>query len=213
MPTLDLTLDELLTTTRAVRKRLDLERPVELEVIKECLEIAQQAPCGGNSPRWHFVVVTDADKRAALAELYRRQMREYFDSPPAAHNVDSPQQQLFLESAKYLTEHLHEVPVHVIPCLKGRESRALKGIHASMWAALFPAVWNYMLAARARGLGTCLTTAHLVYERDAAEVLGIPYDEVIQGALIPTAYTIGTEFKPARRPPLEDVLHLNGWQG
>ncbi len=219
MATLDLTPDELLTTTRAVRKRLDLARPVELEVIKECLEVALQAPTGGNAQRWHFVVVTDAGKREALAELYRRSFAVYRDSPTSAgalhadDPVRGPQQKRVMDSASYLAEHMHEVPVHVIPCAEGRQAAQATLPGASMWASVFPAAWSFMLAARLRGLGTCLTTLHLAHEREAAEVLGIPYDDVSQGALIPTAYSKGTDFKPAGRIPLADVLHVDGWGG
>jgi len=217
MPTLDLTPDELLTTTRAVRKRLDLSRPVGLEVIRECLEIALQAPSGSNAQRWHFVVVTDAAKRAALAKLYNRAFDAYRDMPIAAGNlfredpVRGPQQARVMDSAEYLAAHLHEVPVHVIPCMEGRADEVPAVRAAGMWGSLMPAAWSFMLAARARGLGTSLTTLHLIYEREAAELLGIPFDEITQGLLIPTAYTQGTDFKPATRQPLDEVLHVDKW--
>ncbi len=217
MPTLNLTPDEMLTTTRAVRKRLDLTRPVEPAVLDECLEIALQAPSGSNAQRWHFVVVTDAGKRAQLAELYRRAFDAYREMPIAAGNLfqddpqRAPQQRRVMDSAQYLADHLHEVPVHVIPCLEGRPPQNGFIPSVSMWGSILPAAWSFMLAARARGLGTSWTTLHLVYEREAASVLGIPYDEVSQCLLIPTAYTRGTDFKPARRKPLEEVLHYDHW--
>ena len=219
MTTLNLSANELLTTTRAVRKRLDFSRPVALELIEECLEVALQAPTGGNAQRWHFVVVGDADKRAALAELYRRSFATYRDSPTSAgalyadEPARAPQQKRVMNSAAYLAEHMHEAPVHVIPCTEGRAPMAQGAAGASLWASLYPAAWSYMLAARLRGLGTCLTTLHLVYEREAAELLGIPYENISQGGLIPTAYTKGTDFKPARRISLSEVLHVDGWGG
>lgn len=215
MPNLNLSPEELLTTTRAVRKRLDLTRPVELEVIKECLEIALQAPTGGNRQGWHFIVVTDPAKREGLAELYRRAFEAYAATPSPSGNLNDSERgrQLarVMESATYLASHLHEVPVHVIPCIEGRITADNLPRAAGFWGSLHPAAWNFMLAARLRGLGTSWTTLHLQYEREAADVLGIPFDTVSQGLLIPVAYTKGTDFKPAKRQPLDDVLHVDGW--
>lgn len=217
MPTLDLTPDALLTTTRAVRKRLDLSRPVEMEVIRECLEIALQAPSASNVQGWHFVVVTDADKRAQLADLYRRGFETYRGSPRAVGNLyqddplRAPQQRRVMDSSQYLAAHLEQVPVHVIPCVEGSVEETNPVRIASRWGSLYPAAWSFMLAARARGLGTVWTTLHLLHEQEAAEILGIPYQDVRQGLLIPLAYTQGSDFKPARRQPLDDLLHLNGW--
>ncbi len=212
-PTLNLTPDELLTTTRAVRKRLDLTRPVEREVIEACLRIAQQAPTGSNRQDWHFVVVTDAAKRAGLADLYRRRYYAYRTAAPTTY--DDPNRQVaqnrVRSSADYLAEHLHEVPVHVIPCLARRTDGLPVTGQAGAWGSVAPATWSFMLAARARGLGTAWTTLHLPHEREAAELLGIPYDRVMQTALIPVAYTLGTDFKPARREPLETIVHWEGW--
>jgi nitroreductase len=212
----EMTAEEMLTTTRAVRKRLDFSRPVEPGLIRECLEIALQAPTGGNAQGWHFVLVTDAGKRASLAELYRRSFATYADSPRAPNRQEHgdparmAQQQRVMDSAAYLAEHIHEAPVHLIPCLSGRGAN-VQSAPLSQGASLYPAVWSFMLAARLRGLGTCLTTLHLAYEEEAAEVLGIPYDKVSQGGLIPVAHTKGTEFKTATRQPLDEVLHLEDW--
>lgn len=213
---LNLSADELLTTTRAVRRRLDLDRPVEPEVIRECLDIALQAPSGSNRQGWHWIVVTDADIRAALAELYRRAWAGYQDGWRAAdYFADQPErlrtQQRIGDSATYLAENLHRVPVHVIPCLRGRIDGQPSARTASRWGSLLPAAWSFMLAARERGLGTSWTTLHLQFEREAAELLGIPYDDVAQGLLIPTGYAIGTDFRPAPRKPLETVVHWERW--
>jgi nitroreductase len=215
--TLDLDPDQLLSTTRAVRKRLDLNRPVEPEVIRECVEMATQAPTGGNAQGWHFVVITDPDKRAKLAELYQTGWKTFYGSPEAAI-ANMPQddadylatQRRVVDSAQYLADHLAEVPVHVIPCFEGRFESGPVMLHASMWGSLIPAVWNFCLAARARGLGTCLTTLHLMREQEAAELLGIP-DNITQGALVPVAYTKGTDFKPGPRRDLDRILHTNSW--
>lgn len=217
MPLLNLTLDQLLTTTRSVRKRLDLTRPVEPEVIRECLEIALQAPSGSNIQGWHFMVVTDAEKRKALADLYRRGVERYMSSPNAAERLFADQparaetQQRVRSSSAYLTEHMHEVPVHLIPCISGRPEGLSSARQAAVWGSILPATWSFMLAARARGLGTAWTTLHLGYEQEAAAILGIPYEKVTQAALIPVAYTIGSEFKLAPREPLDSVLHWNEW--
>jgi nitroreductase len=214
MPGLELTPDELLTTTRTVRKRLDLARPVPMTLIRECLEIAVQAPSGSNRQSWQWLVVTDAGQRAAIGELYRRAVAEYLESPGAAGKLFAADpdrakvQNRVGNSVAYLGEHMGEVPVLVIPCLVARDLPA--GNQAGMWGSILPATWNYMLAARARGLGTAWTTLHLEYEAEAAEILGLP-EHVRQAALVPTAYTIGTDFKPAARQPLDEVLHVDRW--
>lgn len=211
MSTLDLSPDQLLSTTRAVRKRLDFTRPVEPEILRECIELATQAPTGSNSQQWHFVVVTDAEKRKALADLYRKSWAVY--STQGSRPQD-PEQARILDrvrnSSQYLAEHYHEVPVHVIPCIRGRVEGSTNNV-AGFWGSILPAAWSFMLAARARGLGTVWTTLHLAYEKEAAEVLGIPYDKFTQAALIPVAYTLGTDFKPGPRKPLDDIVHWNEW--
>jgi nitroreductase len=216
MPILDLSIDELLTTTRSVRKRQDLTRPVEPEVIRECLELALQAPTPGSGEGWHFIVVTDPSQREALAALYRKgaaRVAHYKDQVLAATTDKKGAATLvrILDSAQYLTDHLHEVPVHVIPCIQGRAENLSAVDQAGLWGSILPSVWSFMLAARSRGLGTVLTGLHLFYEREAADVLGIPYEQIMQTALIPVAYTLGTGFKPAARKPLESVLHWDRW--
>jgi nitroreductase len=201
----DLTPDELLSTTRAVRKRLDLGRPVERDLLEECIDLAFQAPSGGNEQGWHFVLVTDAARKRAIADLYRRSKRE--NDPPAV----PAEHRRSMESSAYLAEHLHDVPVLVIPCLEGRLERTPMLQQAVGWASILPAVWSFMLAARARGLGTSWTSLHLAYERDAAEVLGIPYDDVMQVALIPVAHTTGGRFRPARRKSRGARVHWDRW--
>jgi nitroreductase len=210
---LDLTSDELLSTTRCVRRRLDLERPVEREVLEECLRLAQQAPTAGYAEDWHFVVVTDAEKRLALAELWRAGGRRYLgvDDPTALPAVVPPDRKRLVESVVHLYEHLHEVPVHVIPCIEGRTDGKSMLQQAGRWTTIAPATWSFMLAARSRGLGTCMTSFHLFHEQEAAEILGIPYEKIMQTALLPVAYSIGTHFKPARRKPLEAMAHWERW--
>jgi nitroreductase len=207
---LELTPDELLTTTRAVRKRLDLERPVEREVLEECLVLAQQAPTGSYRQDWHFVVVTDPELRAGLAELWRKGGEKYLGRLGDPSEIPGMMGRV-VGGVFHLVDHLHEVPVHVIPCIEGRTDGKEAFAQASRWGSIMPATWSFMLAARSRGLGTVWTSFHLAHEQEAAELLGIPYDEVMQAALIPVAYTIGTEFKAAKRAPLETMVHWDHW--
>ncbi|MBO0866456.1 MAG: nitroreductase family protein [Mycobacterium sp.] len=212
---LKLSVDEVLTTTRSVRKRLDFDKPVSRDVLMECLELALQAPTGSNAQGWQWIFLTDADKRKAIADIYLRNAERYLRQ----HNPQYPEgdiraerMPLVKDSAMYLAEHMHEVPVLMIPCLEGRaEQEPL--LSSSFWASLLPAAWSFCLALRSRGLGSCWTTLHLVAdgEKEAAEVLGIPYDEYSQGGLFPIAYTKGTDFRPAKRLPAEAVTHWNGW--
>lgn len=208
--------DELLTTTRTVRKRLDLDRPVPMELVRECLEIAVQAPSGSNRQGWQWVVVTDPGTRAAIGEHYRRAFAAYARAggAGAAQYEGDPEraevQRRVGESAAYLADRMGDVPVLLIPCLRVPGGRLPEGNQAGLWGSLLPAVWNYALAARARGLGTAWTSLHLAYEREVAELLGLPED-VRQGALIPTAYYTGDTFRPASRVPLEEILHLDRW--
>jgi nitroreductase len=201
-----------------VRKRLDLSRPVEPDLIRECIELAAQAPTGGNNQGWHFVVVTDEAKRRQLAEWYAVGFNMIYGNPDAvlanlpegdpAH-VDTTRR--VIGSAQYLADHLAEVPVHVIPVIEGRtDNGAPVAMQAAIWGSLFPAVWSFMLAARSRGLGTTLTTLHLIHEQQAAELLGLP-DHVMQGALIPVAHTLGTDFKAGARRDLDRIIHNDGW--
>jgi nitroreductase len=212
----ELTPDELLSTTRSVRLRLDLERPVAPSLIEECLDLAQQAPTGSNRQGWSFVVVTDADTRQSLAKLYKQgwdAYMEFIGRRAAAESPDglSPDVRRIYRSSTYLAEHMGDVPVLVVPCIAGRpESLPIEG-QAALWGSILPAVWSFMLAARARGLGTCWTTLHLPHEREAAELLGIPYDEVMQAALIPVAHTIGEDFRPGPRNPLDTIVHWDRW--
>jgi nitroreductase len=212
--TLNLSVDELLTTTRSVRKRLDLEKPVSHEVLLECLELALQAPTGSNAQGWQFVFVDDADKKKALADIYRAAATPYLDLPkPEYGDIRDERTPLVMNSAKYLNEHLHEVPVMMVPCLEGRPDGAPAGKSASFWGSLLPAVWSFQLALRSRGLGSAWTTLHLLGdgEKQAAEILGIPFDKYSQGGLFPIAYTKGTDFRPAKRLPAEQLTHWNTW--
>lgn len=200
--------DHLLSTTRAVRKRLDLDRPVEKSVILECLRIAVQAPTGSNSQTWRWMVVTEADKRAQLGRIYREGGMDYLKA--AASNQMDDQTRRVYQSALHLAEILDRVPVHVIPCVTGRADNAPNIMSASIYGSIIPAAWSFMLALRSRGLGSAWTTLHLMKEKEAAEMLGIP-DDVTQVALLPVAYTTGGDFKPAKRPPVERITYWDTW--
>ena len=205
--------DRLLTTTRAVRRRLDLDRPVEREVLLDCIRISQQAPTGSNMQGWRWLIVTDADKRAALAEMYRKSGADYLAQGAKQAKASGHQQTArVLDSATYLAENLERVPVHVIPCQKGRvDPKMGAGMAAGYWGSIFPAVWSFQLALRSRGLGTVLTTLHLAAEAEAAELLGIP-DDVTQCALLPVAYTVGDEFRVAERTAPENITYFDSWK-
>jgi nitroreductase len=211
------TVDHLLTTTRSVRKRLDFTKPVDLDVVAKCIDIAMQAPTGSNAQGWSFVVVTDPAKRKAIADLYRQGWQLYAGNPelrPAYDERDLRAQQLprVLDSATFLAEHLHEAPVMVIFCIEGRVENAGMLAQASVYGSILPAAWSFMLAARARGLGTAWTTLHIMFEQEVAKTLGLP-ETITQAALFPVAHFRGTDFKPAKRLPAAQVVHWNGWGG
>jgi len=212
--TLNLTADEVLTTTRSVRKRLDFDKPVPREVLLECLDIALQAPTGSNSQGWQWVFVEDEEKKKAIADIYRVAATPYLDAPKPQYG-DSRDERTpkVVDSAKYLNDHLHEVPVMLIPCLEGRPDGAPAGLSAGFWGSLMPAVWSFMLALRSRGLGSAWTSLHLMGdgEKQTAELLGIPFDRYSQGGLFPIAYTKGTDFKKAKRLPAEELTHWDTW--
>jgi len=202
--------DRLLRTTRAVRRRLDLARPVPRELILDCVRLAQQAPTGSNAQGWRWLVVDDAATRRGLAELYRRAAEAYLAQARARVPAADAQTGRVYDSAGWLVEHLAEVPVHVIPCLVGKPLAA-NVVAASFYGSIFPAVWSFQLALRSRGLGSALTTLHLVHEAEAAALLGIDPERVTQCALLPVAFTTGSDFRPAERGPAEAITFWNRW--
>lgn len=214
-PTLGLSADEVLTTTRAVRKRIDFDRPVDRAVIEECVEIAHQAPTGSNAQGWRWVFVTDPEKKMAIADLYRANFYPYvgIDDPDAdeAPPVGDEQADRIRGSAIYMARRLHEVPVMAIPCHTGRLEGADVFTQASAWGSVLPAVWSFLLALRERGLGSSWTTLHLPNEKDAADLLGIPFDRYTQVGLFPIGYTLGTDFKVASRVEAGRFIHWEQW--
>lgn len=210
-----LSIDEVLTTTRAVRKRLDFERPVPRSLVEECLRVAVQAPTGSNSQTWHFVLVDDPAKKRVIADAYRRSFEPYVRSRGRTYaegDVRAERMDRVRASSVYLADRMHEVPLMLIPCIEGRppENSSVL-VQAGIWGSLLPAVWSFMLAARARGLGTAWTTLHLRYEEEVAETLGIPYARIMQGGMVPVGFYTGDGFRPAKRLPLDQVMHWNSW--
>ena len=204
-PIVDLSTDALLTTTRSVRKRLDLTKPVPIGLIRECLEIAVQAPTSANVQNWSFIVVTDAEQRRAIADVYRRTWDLIVASPFAVADrfKDDParnrEQRKVSDSAAYLAEHIGEVPVLMIPCVEVIDGDGtLTGENANQyWSSIMPATWSYMLAARSRGLGTTWTGVTIMADDEMRAILGLP-DNVYHATTIPTAYYTGTTFRRAR---------------
>jgi nitroreductase len=209
-----MTPEQLLTTTRSVRQRLDLTRPVPSELIRECIEIAVQAPTGSNRQGWQWVVVTDPSKRKFIGERYRESWYTYAASGRPEYAEGDPRRQQaprLLTSARYLADHMAEVPAMVIPCIEGRADGQPNMAMAGLYGSIVPAAWSFMLAAHLRGLGSAYTTLHLRYEQECAELLGIPYAQYTQAALLPLAYFTGEGFRPAERIPLETITHWDSW--
>lgn len=216
---LPLTAEEMLTTTRAVRKRLDLNRPVERDVVDDCLRVAFQAPNGSDQQTWNWILVDDADVRAEMARIYRLGLQDHLARPkeergsarpPASPEAEAKQQRMS-GSVLYLIEHLHEVPVLLVPTFAGRPEQGNVFEQASRWGSIAPGIWSFMLALRLHGLGSAWTTLHLYREREMAELLGIPYERNTQAGLFPVAYTIGTDFRPADRSASESHIRWNHW--
>jgi nitroreductase len=203
--------DHLLTTTRAVRKRLDFERPVAPEVLVDCIEIATQAPSGSNAQRWRWVVVTDPAKKEAVAHYYMLSFREYMAPKMALLRPDDHTTRRVIDSATFLADHMADVPALVIPCVLDRPPEADGEAQAGFWGGILPAVWSFQLALRSRGLGSAWTTLHLQFENEVGEALGIPAT-VTQAALLPVAYYIGDDFKPAPRRPAREVVYWDEWR-
>ena len=219
MSLLPLNPDELLSTTRAVRKRLDFERPVPDDLIRECVALAMQSPSGSNNPNMQFVIVRDPAKKAAIGALYQQAYSmyqtwdgAYIGSIDKGSEDANAQQARSASSADFLGERMGDVPALVIACTKGgRVDNMPSSVSASSFGNILPAMWSFMLAARARGLGTCWTTLHLFHEQAVADVLGIPFDSVQQACLSPLAYTKGTDFRPATRPDADSIIHWDKW--
>ena len=215
--------DRVLRTTRTVRQRLDLERPVPPEIIEQCIDIAYQAPTGANSQTWRFVVVTDADKRAKLGELYRKGSEVYLAGKTglartnvsvaqgyAAEDLRTQQMPAVVKSAVWLIENIHRVPVHVIACIEGRFVEEDLFTQAAMYGSVLQAAWSFQLALRARGLGSAWTTFNLLFEKETAAIVGIP-DTYTQTVFLPVAWLTGGDVHPAKRLPSKSLTYWNDW--
>jgi nitroreductase len=213
--TIDITY--LLTATRSARKTLDLDAPVDLADIRECLRIGLQAANGSNQQNWRWLVVFDPALRDKIAELYRKAYllrvggQLFADKMPAG----TPETRL-MSSTEWLVVNMAKVPLLVIPCyeaylprIDGDESFHL----ATLYGSIFPPVWNFELALHTRGYGTCITTLHLQYEAEVRQLLGIP-ENYVQGCLLPVGrLRAGHTFRPAVRRPVEEVVALDRWDG
>ena len=208
-----MTPDELLSTTRAVRRRLDLERPVDRSVVEECLELAFQAPNGSNGQEWSWVLVDDPDLRRRLADLYRQGMADHGRRDRSSEGPEpATRDERMSASVMYLADHLQEVPVLVVPTIGLRYGSSTTFQQASRWGSILPAVWSFMLALRSRGLGSAWTTLHLYREQEVADLLGIPEGHA-QAGLFPVAYTRGTDFSPGDRSGSRERVGWNRWPG
>ena len=213
---LDLSPDEVLTTTRSVRKRLDLNRSVPRELITEILNIAVQAPNGSNMQMWHWVFIDDKEVIGKVAKIYGEAMDAYIASLGENVNenylaAERPRFNEISTSVSYLKEHLHQVPMILIPLMEGRLEKADTFTQASQWGSVIQAVWSFMLALRVRGLGSAWTTVHLHHEQQMAELLSIPYRKYTQVGLFPVAYTVGTDFKPGWRLSNDKIFSWNSF--
>lgn len=209
-----MTPEELLSTTRSVRRRLDLGRPVPRELIEECIQLALQAPTGSNRQGWQWLIVTDPAKKRFIGERYRESWYAYNAAGRAQYPEGDPRREQgprVQRSAQYLADHMHEVPVMVIPCIEGRADGQVNLAIAGLYGSIVPATWSFMLAARLRGLGSAYTTLHLKYEEEVAREVSIPYERYTQAALLPVGYYTGTDFQPAERIPLASIVHWESW--
>jgi nitroreductase len=214
MTQLDLTFDEILTTTRAVRKRLDVTRKVPRALLEECLELAFQAPNGSNKNLWRWIIVDDPDMVAKLGAEYRLAMgilQSGQQTSMFSDTSDSREEAKLLDSAYALADKIERMPALLIPLMPGRAEGKSVVEQAAMWGSIVQAVWSFMLALRSRGLGSCWATVTSRREKEIAALLGIPNEEYTQVGMFPIAYTIGTDFRKAWRKPVAEVLSYNSF--
>jgi nitroreductase len=195
--------------------------PVPNEIIGRILDAAIRAPSGSNAQEWLFVVVKDPEQRRRIGEIYRRAsevlLQIYAHRPRAAH-ITGKQLDLLMKSVTYLFEHMGEAPVLLVACLRSTPppppeaitpeiEAALRPADRTSGASIYPAVQNIILACRAFGLGTALTTIHTYFEEDVKAALGLPKD-VRTYALLPIGYP-RDKFGPVKRRPLSEVACLD----
>ncbi len=214
---LNLTADQLLSTTRSVRKRLDFDKPVQRDVLQDCMELAFQAPNGSNMNTWRWVLVDDPIVIKDIAKIYNLALEDYVKVLGESVGDDymgaaTPGFEKINQSVDYLRENIHRAPAILIPLMSGRVENSGVFMQASCYGSILQAVWSFFLALRARGMGSAWTTAHLWREKEMAELLNIPYKDFTQVGIFPIAYTIGTEFKKAYRKPFDDVVNWNKFE-
>jgi nitroreductase len=199
--------DAALATTRAVRRRLDLERPVDHQILLDCIDVAEQAPTGGNQGSRRWLIVTEPDLKARLAELYMASAGRWMIESRDKIAGTGHHNEKVMTSAAHLAEHLADVPAIVIPTIIGRHDGSGR---PGLFDSVIQSAWSFAVALRARGLGTAWTTAILNAEDDIADLLGIP-DTMTQIAMLPVAWTVGTEFSSAPRYDARDITYVNGF--
>jgi nitroreductase len=210
-------IEQLLTATRSARKSLDLDAPVDLPEIRDCLRIGLHAANGSNQQSWRWLVVADPQLRAQVAGRYREAYLAMTGGKFVAHGFpgDTDFGRL-MSSIEWLVEQLAKVPLLVIPCFEPYLPRTAGDdsfYRATLYGSIFPAVWNFQLALHTRGYGTCITTLHLQREKEVRDLLGIP-DTYVQGCLLPVArLRAGHTFRPAPRRPLDEVVAVDRWNG
>jgi nitroreductase len=192
--------DLVLRTTRSVRRRLDFARAIAPELIEECIDLAVQAPTGIAAENWRFLVVTAPEKKLAVADLYRR----------ALDHFEAARGEAAKSAQRALANRLHEMPVLILVCAEGQPPEGSGPMQVGFYGSILPAAWSLMLALRSRGLGATWTTLHLVHEREAADLLGIPHD-VTQTVLLPVGYMQGAVLRRAERRPAREVTYWNRW--
>ncbi len=203
------TIDWVLTTTRTVRRRLDLARPVDRNVVLDCLELALQAPTGGDLQLWRWIVVTDPTTKSRMRQVYESALTAA-SGGRRPDGADGPGSRL-LEGAWHLATHLDQVPVIIVACIMGRPAgNATPARLGARYGSIFPAVWSLQLALRSRGLASAMTTVHLEEHQAMADLLGIP-ENVTQAALVPVAHLLGDDLRPARRRPVREVAFPDRW--
>jgi nitroreductase len=203
------TVDWVLGTTRTVRRRLDLERPVDLGVVRECLALALQAPTGGDLQGWRWIVITDPHVKSGVRDLYVDSLNEASGGRRPVEVVGSGDR--MLDGAWHLATHLEQVPVLVMACVRGTLTPNSTPAQAgTLYGSIYPAVWSLQMALRSRGLVSAMTTVHLERHAAMADLLGIP-DGITQAALIPIAHLVGADLRPARRRPVSEVAYLDRW--
>ena len=200
--------DYILQTTRSVRKRLDLTRPVDENVIIKCLDIAVQAPTGSNAQGWKWLIVTDKEKIAKIGEYYKKSFTAYSSSGSPPKRADPEQQKKVADSSSYLADHMGEVPMLIFACVTGRTNEI--PLAAGLFGSIIPAAWSLMLSLRARGIGAAWTTLHMAYDKECNEILGIP-DYITTAVMLPVGYFKGETFKKAMRNPAKDFTYWNTW--